>query len=385
MSDPVQELLDHYRANDPQAPVSRSGGRSTSAAEADRLTRDLATIRLNLSLPGPPSNLWEGSHLQGKIEIDADVDLRLMHSPAGPDVTIGESMGFESLLAEAMEVNLEYDLDEIDLREACERGDLREFASRILEGIGLDRQWGLCHGLDPKIGASWDQHHCLMDAVIEGSDIRFELPVAGAATRVEVRIPKGVTLKLGLTPRGWATLKRRFGGSVTRHIAGAMARVAASGGEMSAATVVTVNEAEMSLAAGNGMAFASFAGLIASAADLAMMTGNLPGELARDARQAGVGRGAVESYAHGYVSMVYHGRATESAAASAAVVARAARKAAGDVDRFGQTAVREALQKQFNGGRALAVRPDGVPVSGRQVGRMTASLAQAIASRLDPE
>ncbi|HNY39182.1 MAG TPA: hypothetical protein PKJ41_02255 [Bryobacteraceae bacterium] len=382
MTDPVQELLDHYRANDPRAPVTRAGGRSTSAALADPLTNDLMTVTLALSLPGPPSNLWEGTHLQGKIEIDADVDLRLLHSPAGPDVTIGESMGFESLLAQAMEVNLEFDLDEIDLREACERGNLAEFGGRILEGIGLSRQWGLCHGLDPKYGASWDQHYCLIDALIEGSDIRFELPIAGTATQVEVRIPKGVTLKLGPTPRGWATLKRRFGGSVTRHIAGAMARIAASGGEMSAAGEVTASEAETSLMAGSGMAFASFAGLIASPAEMAMMSRNLPAELARDAKRAGVEPGAEQSYAHGYVSMVYYGRATEPAAVSTGAVARAARKASSDVEQFGQPAVRDALQKRFNGGRPLALRPDGIPASESQIGHISNELASAIAKLL---
>lgn len=382
MTDPVQELLDHYRFNDPRAPSTRAGGKSISMKIGDPLTRDLATVRLNLPLPGPPSNIWAGTHLQGKIELDADVDLRLLHSPAGPDVTVGESMGFESLLAEAMEVNLEFDLDEIDLREACERGDLTQFGNQIIDGIGLARQWGLCHGLDPKIGASWDQHYCLLDAIVEGSDIRFLLPVAGAATQVEVRIPKGVTLKLGLTPRGWATLKRRFGGSTTRHIAGAMVRVASLGGEMSAGNLVTATEAEMALSAGSGLGFATYAGLVVSAAELALMSGNLAGDLARDARRAGLEEGSEESYAHGYVSMVYFGHARESAAASVAILAMAARRAAADMDRFGQLAIRDALQRQFNRGRPLALRPDGVPVSEREVARIATNLAAAISEEM---
>jgi|GEM_PF-2111394 len=385
MNDPVQELLDHYRVNDPRAPVTRAGGRSVSSAVADPLTRDMMTVKLQLALPGPPSNLWEGKHLRGKIDIDADADLRLLHSAAGPDVTLGESMGFEKLLAQAMEVNLEYDLDEIDLRDACERGDLGDFCASVLDGIGLSRQWDLCHGLEPKFGASWDQHFCLMDAVIEGSDIRFELPVAGSASRVEVRIPKGITLKLGLTPRGWATLKRRFGGAAARHIAGAMVRIAASGGEMSAAAEVTAAEAEISLNSGSGIEFASYAGLAAPAAEVALMSGNLTGDLARNARRVGVGADKAQAYAHGYVSMAYFGRAVESATTAPAVAAFAARKAASDIDRFGQTAVRGALQKWFNRGRELALRPDGVPVSEREVERIASELAQAIAKKLQQQ
>jgi len=382
MTDPVQELLDHYRANDPRAPVSRAGGRSTSALVADPLTLDLFTTRLTLTLPGPPVNFWQASHLQGKIEIDADVDLRLMHSPAGPEVTVGESMGFESMLAEAMELNLERDLDEIDLRDACVLGDLRAFGNQILEQIGLERQWALCHGLEPKIGASWDEHFCLVDALIEGSDIRFELPVAGSATRVEVRIPKGVTFKLGLTPRGWAVLKRRFGGTVTRRIAGAMARVAASSGDMAAATTVSASEAEAALAAGSGMAFASFAGIAPTMAQLALMSGQLTADLARDARLIGLEPGDEKSYAQSYVFTVYLGRPIENAGGSVAAMSRGTRKGEADVDLYGQTAMREALQRLFNRGRPIALRPDGMPVSGREVGRIADRLGDAIASRL---
>ncbi len=382
MTDPIQELLDHYRANDPRVPVSRTGGRSTSALIADPLTRDLFTTRLTLTLPGPPANLWQATHVQGKIEIDADVDLRLMHSPAGPDVTLGESMGFELMLAEAMELNLERDLDEMDFRDACEAGDLRAFSNRILEQIGLERQWGLCHGLDPKIGASWDEHFCLIDALIEGSDIRFELPVAGSATRVEVRIPKGLTFKLGLTPRGWAVMKRRFGGTVTRRIAGAMARVAASSGDMAAATTVSASEAEAALAAGSGMAFASFAGLAPTAAQLALMSGQLIAELARDGRLIGLRPDDAKHYAEAYAFTVYLGRPVENAEGSVAAMSRGNRRAAADVDVYGQTAMRGALQRLFNRGRPVGLRPDGMPVSNQEIGRIADQLGKDIAARL---
>jgi len=382
MTDPVQELLDHYRANDPRAPVTRAGGRSASALIADPLMRDLFTTRLTLTLPGPPANLWQGTHLQGKIEIDADVDLRLMHSPAGPDVTVGESMGFELMLAEAMELNLERDLDEIDLHEACAKGDLRAFGNQIVDQLGLQRQWALCHGLEPKIGASWDEHFCLVDALIEGSDVRFELPVAGSATQVEVRIPKGVTLKFGLTPRGWAVMKRRFGGTVTRRIAGAMARVASSSGDMAAATPVSASEAEAALAVGSGMAFASFAGIAPTPAQVALMSGQLTGELARDARLVGLGPGDAGSYGHAYAFTVYFGRPAENAEGSVAAMMRGSRKAEKDVDLYGQTALREALQRMFNRGRPVALLPDGMPASAAQVEQIAGKVGEAIASQL---
>lgn len=382
MTDPVQELLDHYRANDPRAPVSRAGGRSASALISDPLTIDLFTTRLTLALPGPPVNLWQATHLQGKVLIDADVDLKLMHSPAGPDVTIGESMGFELMLAEAMELNLERDLDEIDLYDACATGNLRAFGNQIIDQLGLQRQWALCHGLEPKIGASWDEHFCLVDALIEGSDVRFELPVAGSATRVEVRIPKGVTLKLGLTPRGWAVMKRRFGGTMTRRIAGAMARVAASSGEMAAATTVSASEAEAALAVGSGMAFASFAGIAPTLAQVALMSGQLTGELARDARLVGLGPGDARSYGHAYAFTVYLGRPAENAEGSVAAMMRGNRKAEKDVDVYGQSAIREALQRLYNRGRPVALRPDGMPASNAQVEQIANKLGEAIASQL---
>ncbi len=349
---------------------------------ADPLMRDLFTTRLTLTVPGPPANLWQASHLQGKIEIDADLDLRLMHSPAGPDVTIGESMGFELMLAEAMELSLEHDLDEIDLYDACARGDLRAFGNQILDQIGLQRQWDLCHGLEPKIGASWDEHFCLVDALIEGSDVRFELPVAGSATRVEVRIPKGVTFKLGLTPRGWAVMKRRFGGTVTRRIAGAMARVAASSGEMAAVTTVSASEAEAALSVGSGMAFASYAGIAPTPAQVALMSGQLTGELARDARLIGLGPGDAGTYGQAYTFTVYFGRPAENAEGSVAAVMKGSRKAGLDVDVYGQTAMREALQRMFNRGRAVALRPDGMPASTAQVEQIAGKLGEAIASLL---
>lgn len=378
MTDPVQELIDHFRANDARAWVTRTGSRSTSSAVADPLRRDLLTTRLKLSLPGPPDNAWQATDLIGKIEIDSDADLRLLHSPAGPDVNIGLSMGFEQMLARAMELNLEGRLAEMDLGEACERGDLRAFANVIFDQIGVERQWELCHGLEPKFGAEWDEHFCLITALIEGDDLRFELPLEGSATRVEVRIPKGLTLRLGLTARGWASLKRMLGGTSARHMAGAMALIAAAGGEISAGTTIPRPLAEAAFTAGESVLFSTFTGLAPSPGELSMLAGNLAANLARDAGLPGVNPGGETPYAAAYVHAIYFGRQIDAAGGTVGMVRRGFRRAEADAARYGQYVIRAVLQKLFNGSRTVAVRSDGVPLSDKETTRIGERLAKAM-------
>ncbi|MBA3974058.1 MAG: hypothetical protein C0504_07560 [Candidatus Solibacter sp.] len=380
MTDPVQELLDHFQQSDARSWVTRTGRRSISSAQADPLRRDLLTTRLKLSLPGPPDNLWQATDLMGKIEIDSDADLRLLHSPAGPEVSLGLSMGFEQMLARAMELNLERRLAEMDLGEACERGDLRAFANVIFDQIGVERQWELCHGLEPKFGAEWDEHFCLISALIEGDDLRFELPIAGSATRVEVRIPKGLTLRLGLTARGWASLKRMLGGTKARHIAGAMARIAASSGEMAAGSAVPRPLAEAAFTSGESVLFSTFTRLAPSQAEMSMLAGNLSASLARDAGLPGVNPGGEAPFAQAYVHAIYFGSRLESAAGSVRMARRGHRRAESDSARYGQYVIRAVLQKLFNGGRTVAVRTNGVPLSANETARIGERLAKAMAS-----
>lgn len=379
MTDPVQELIDHFRESDARSSTARTGSRSISSALADPLRHDLLTTRVKLSLPGPPDNVWLATDLMGKVEIDSDADLRLLHSPAGPNVPVGLSMGFEQMLARAIELNLERRLAEMDLGEACERGDLRAFANVIFDQIGVERQWELCHGLEPKYGAEWDEHFCLITALIEGDDLRFEMPIEGSATRVEVRIPKGLTLRLGLTARGWASLKRMLGGTAARHLAGAMARIAASGGEMSAGSTVPRPLAEAAFTAGQSVLFSTFTGLAPTQAELSMLAGNLCASLARDAGLPGVNPGSELPYALAYVHAVYFGGSLELAAGSARIARRGQRRAEADSSRYGQYVVRAVLQKLFNSGRGVPVRPDGVPLSANETRRIGERLALAMA------
>lgn len=380
MTDPVQELLDHFQVNDARSQVTRTGSRSNSSAAADALRRDLLTTNLSLSLPGPPDNVWQSTDLIGKIEINSDADLRLLHSPAGPDVNNGLSMGFESMLGAAMELNLERRLAEMDLGQACERGDLRAFSNVIFDQLGVERQWELCHGLEPKFGAEWDEHFCLITALIEGDDLRFELPIAGSATQVEVRIPKGLTLRLGLTTRGWASLKRMLGGTAARHIAGAMAHIAASGGEMTAGAAITRPQAEEAFTSGESVLFSAFTGLAPAPAELGLLAGNLHATLARDAGLPGVNPGAELPYAMAYVHAIFFGRRMESAAGSIRMARRGHKRAETDANRYGQYVVREVLQKLYNGGRRVAVRTDGVPLSKIETNRIAGRLAKAMAA-----
>lgn len=381
MTDPVQELLDRFRRSDARSQLARTGSHSVSSAIADPLRHDLLTTRLKLSLPGAPENVWQATDLMGKIEIDADADLRLIHSPAGPDVTLGLSMGFEQMLAQAMELNLERRLAEMDLGEACERGDLRSFANVIFDQIGVDRQWELCHALEPEFGAEWDEHFCLITALIEGGDLRFELPIEGSATRVEARIPKGLTLRIGLTTRGWASLKRMLGGTAARHIAGAMARIAASSGEMTAGSTIPRPLAEAAFTAGESVLFSNYTGLAPSPAELSLLAGNISAALARDAGLPGVNPGGETPYAQAYVHAIFFGSRLESAAGSLRMARRGHRRAESDASRYGQYVVRAVLQKLFNGGRQVAVRPDGIPLSDHETKRIGALLAKAMAAR----
>jgi hypothetical protein len=277
-----------------------------------------------------------------------------------------------------MELNLERRLAEMDLGEACERGDLRAFANLIFDQIGVERQWELCHGMEPKFGAEWDEHFCLITALIEGDDLRFELPIAGSATRVEVRIPKGLTLRLGLTTRGWASLKRMLGGTAARHMAGAMALIAASGGEISAGTTIPRPLAEAAFTGGESVLFSAFTSLAPSPGELSMLAGNLAASLARDAGLPGVNPGGELPYGMAYVHAIYFGRPLESAAGSIRMGRRGHRRAEADASRYGQYVVRAVLQKLFNGGRAVAVRADGVPLSDKETTRIGEQLAKAM-------
>ncbi len=365
MPDPVQELLDRIRAGNMGRRAHRPvrGGAATTASDA--LTLDISTANVSLELPGPPAQVWRANYLQAKIEIESTVYLRLLHSAPGPDVTVGSSVEFGAMLSEAMELNLEVDLDVIDLSDAIQRGNVAALISKILEAVGLERQWELCHGIEVSAGACWDTDFCLLSASIEGSDIRFELPLPGSASRVEVRIPTGITLKFGLTPRGWAVLIRRFGGPAIRRIAGAIARLATSGGGSGAATAVTAAEAEAALAAGAGMSFASFAGIALVSVELGILARDLVVVICRIARREGFERDQERAYAHAYVYTVYYGRPLQRAPGEAVVAAmnRGYRQAQEDIQRHGLAVVRGSLQQHFLRGRTIALRPDGVPVT----------------------
>lgn len=381
MPDPIQELLDHYRASDVRGSSPGVLTASPSRSSADPVTLDISSARVSLELPGPPTHVWRASYIQAKIEIESEVNLRLTDAPRGSHVTLGTSLGFETLLSEAMELNLDFDLNVLDLREACERGDVRQFGNQILGAIGLERQWELCHGIEASIGVGWDEHFCLLQAGIEGSDIRFELPLEGSGAHIEVRIPTGVTVKLGLTPRGWAVLLRRFGAPIVRRIAGAIVRAAASGGE--AAGAVSAAEAEAALATGAGGSLAAFAGIALVSTELGLLSRDLVVWICRQAWEEGLQIGQEHAYARAYVYTVYYGRPLENSPSRGVVPAmnRGYRRAQADIRRHGQEAVQASLQQHFLGGRTIERRPDGVPVSDTNVSLMADRLGNEITTR----
>jgi hypothetical protein len=170
-----------------------------------------------------------------------------------------------------------------------------------------------------------------------------------------------------------------LGGTAARHIAGAMARVAASSGEMAAGSAVPRPLAEAAFTAGDSVLFSAFTGLAPSPAELSLLAGNLSAALARDAGLPGVNPGGEAPYAQAYVHAIYFGASQESAG-SVRMARRGHRKAEADAARYGQYVVRAVLQKLFNGGRNVAVRPDGVPLSDHETRRIAARLAKAMAA-----
>ena len=109
-----------------------------------------------------------------------------------------------------------------------------------------------------------------------------------------------------------------------------------------------------------------------------MLAGNLAANLARDAGLPGINPGGELPYARAYVHAIYFGGSGESDSGSVRMARRGRRRAESDASRHGQYVIRTTLQKLFNGGRAIAVRTDGVPMSSVETARIAERLAKAM-------
>jgi hypothetical protein len=348
MADPLEELLRNYRPSDirPAARRPTAAASVPSSITAGPAGVNFSTVRVNLDLPGPPVKVWgRGGWVQAKCGISGNLQIRVVDG-GDIDTTVGTSVGvsLQRSLNDKLALSGDFDLNMLDLGDEVERGDVRGFGRKVLDGLSVGAKWNLPSGLDATVGVGYDEDFCFFRTAVNTSRLALSLPLPGTRSGFEVQFPGSVELRFGPTPRAWLQLARRFGLPLVRRLMISLVRLASS-----TAPEVAVTGLELS--------FAAWAGIVLAAVEGGLAMQDLTNWICDRARAEGLQMGMENLFAMAYVQTVYYGQPqyTSPIGSQVAVQNRGYRRANQDMQQHGADSIRRSLERHFNHGRRVQV------------------------------